>query len=63
MSKWVIDNYLKANPDKYHVFLSETYESQLVVENVSIASSCCEKLLGIKINHKISFEPHAESLC
>ena len=32
LSKWFIDNYLKANPDKYHVRLSETSETQLIVE-------------------------------
>ena len=32
------------------------------VKLVPIASSCCEKLLGIKIDHKLSFEPHVESL-
>ena len=63
LSKWSMDNYLKANPDKYHVLLSETYETQLIVQNVPIASSCCEKLLGIKIDQKLSFEPHLESLC
>ena len=63
LSKWFIDNYLKANPDKYHVLLSETSETQLIVENVPIASSCCEKLLGIKIDQKLSFEPHVDSLC
>ena len=62
LSKWFQDNYLRANPDKYHV-LSETSETQLIVKNVPIASSCCEKLLGIKIDHKLSFEPHVESLC
>ena len=49
--------------DKYHALLSETSETQLIVKNVPIASSCCEKLLGIKIDHKLSFEPHVESLC
>ena len=24
LSKWFIDNYLKANPDKYHILLSAT---------------------------------------
>ena len=48
LSKWYIDNCLKANPDKYHVLLSETPETQLIEENVPIASSSCEKLLGIK---------------
>ena len=48
LSKWFIDNCLKANPDKYHVLLSETSETQLIVEIVPIATSSCEKLLGIK---------------
>ena len=61
--KWFIDNCLKANPDKYHVLLSETSDTQLIVENVPIAISSCEKLLGIKIDQKLSFEPHVDSLC
>ena len=63
LSKWFIDNCLKANPDKCHVLLSKTSETQLIVENVPIASSSCEKLLGIKIDKKLSFEPHVDSLC
>ena len=63
LSKWFQDNYLKANPDKYHILLSETSETQLIVKNAPIASSYCEKLLGIKSDHKLSFEPHVESLC
>ena len=47
LSKWFIDNYLKANPDKYHFLLSETSETQLIVENVPVANSSFEKLLGI----------------
>ena len=58
-----MDNYLTANPDKYHVLLSETSETQLIVENVPITSSSCEKLLEIKIDHKLSLEPHVELLC
>ena len=62
-SKWFQDNYLKASPDIYHVVLNETCETQLIVNKVPIAKSCCEKLLGIKIDHKLSFEPHVELLC
>ena len=62
LSKWFIDNYLKANLDQYHVLLSEISETQLIVENVPIASSC-EKLLGFKMDHKLSFELYIESLC
>ena len=62
MSNWFQDNYLKANPGKYHV-LSETSETQFIVKNVPISSSCCEKLSGIKVDYKLSFEPRVESLC
>ena len=31
LSKWFMNNYLKANPEKYHVLLSETSETQLIV--------------------------------
>ena len=48
LSEWFMDNYLKANPEKYHVLFSETSETQLIVKNVPIVSNCCEKLLGIK---------------
>ena len=53
-SKWFQkDNYLKVNPDKYHVLLSETSETQLIVKNVPIANSCCKKLLRVKICFQI----------
>ena len=45
LSKRFQDNHLNANSDKCHVLLSETSETQLIVKNFSIASSCCEKLL------------------
>ena len=63
LSKCFIDNCLKVNPDKYHILLSETSETQLIVENVPVASSSCKKSLGIKIDQKLSFEPHVDSLC
>ena len=63
LSKWFIGNNLKTNLDKYHVLFGETTETQLIVENVPNASSSCEKLLGIKIDQKRSFESHADSLC
>ena len=62
LSKFSFDNYLKANPEK-NVFLNKTSDTQLIVDNVPIASSSYERLLGIKIDQKLSFEPHFESLC
>ena len=59
-SKWFQENYLKTNLDKYHVLFSETSKTHLIVKYVPIVSSCCEKLLGIKIDHKLSLKPHVE---
>ena len=36
---------------------------KLIVKNALFASSCCEKILGVKVDHNLSFEPHIESLC
>ena len=58
-----MDNYLKTNPDKYHVLLSKTSPTQLIVKHIPIASSWCERLLGVKIDQKLSFEPHVELIC
>ena len=33
---------------------------KLIVKNVPVASSSCEKLLGIKIDQKLPFEPYVE---
>ena len=33
---------------------------KLIVENVPVSSSSCEKLLEIKIDQKLPFEPHVE---
>ena len=38
LSKWFIQNYLKAYWTKYHVLLSELSDTQLVVENFPIGS-------------------------
>ena len=63
LPKQFIDTYLKVNPDNYHVLLRETSETQLIVKNVTIASRSCEKLFGIKIDQKLSFERYIESPC
>ena len=63
LQKQFIDTYLKVNPNKYHVLLRETSETQLIVKNVTIVSRSCEKLFGIKIDQKLSFERYIESPC
>ena len=63
LNKWFKDNYMHANPRKYHLLLSATEEANtLNIEDVCINSSKCEKLLGVNIDSNLTFETHAESL-
>ena len=64
LNKWFKDNYMKANPGKYHLLLSATEETNtLNIEVVCIKNSKCEKLLGVNIDNNLTFETHVESLC
>ena len=63
LDKWFKDNYMKANPGKYHLLLSATEETNtLNIEDICINTSKCEKLLGINIDSNLTFETHVESL-
>ena len=61
---WVSQNGLKANPDKFHLLLSNTSNEYFVkAAEFSIPSSTSKKLLGITIDNKFSFDEHVNSLC
>ena len=61
---WFKSNGLLANPDKFHLILSEPNHTGFIeIENLQIQNSKYEKLLGIKIDGKLSFEAHVISLC
>ena len=62
--EWFCNNCLKANPDKFRFILSNSDEDKLVkIQHIEILNSNCEKLLGIKIDNKLSFEDHVTDLC
>ena len=64
LNNWFKDNYMKANPGKYHLLLSATEETNtLNIEEVCIKSSKCEKLLGVNIDNHLTFKTYVESLC
>ena len=64
LMKWFTENGLKANPDKFHLILSETKrELYLKVQQFQIFNSNHEKLLGIIIDNKLSFDVHINGLC
>ena len=61
---WIRSNGLKANPDKFHLLLSDpTSESCIRVEGNEIKNSNTEKLLGIKIDNELTFDPHVSDIC
>ena len=60
--KWFTDNLLKANPEKSYLLTNSTQEIQLNIGEIVISNRRCEKLLGIHIANKLTFEPHARSL-
>ena len=62
--EWFYNNSLKANPDKFHLILSNSDEDKFVViHQTEIYNSNCEKLLGVKIDNKLCFEDHVTDLC
>ena len=61
--KWFTDNFLKANPEKSHFLTNSAQEIQINIGGMAISNSKCDKLLGIHIDSKLTFEPHVSSLC
>ena len=58
------NNSLKANPDKFHLILTNSDEDKYdLIHQSPIYNSNCEKLLGVKIDNKLSFEDHITDLC
>ena len=61
---WVSCNGLNANPDKFHLILSDPCKEYAInVEEFSISNSLNKKLLGITIDNKLSFDDHVGALC
>ena len=61
---WIGNNGLKANPDKFHLILSEKNQDLSIrVDSINIKNSNTEKLLGIKIDNKLTFDPHVSDIC
>ena len=60
---WFTINRMKANPDKYHFLLTGKNELTLNINQFQIKSSKLEKLLGIAIDNKLTFEKHVTNLC
>ena len=61
---WIRNNGLKANPDKFHLLLSDSNEElSITVDNLEIKNTRCQKLLGILIDNKLTFIDHVTNIC
>ena len=61
---WIRNNGLKANPDKFHLLLSDPNEEfSIKVDNFDLKNSRCQKLLGIQLDNKLTFSDHVKSVC
>ena len=57
------ENHMKANADKCHLLVTTNSAVSANIEEFVINNSNEEKLLGKKIDTKLSFENHVSSLC
>ena len=61
---WIKYNGLKANPDKFHLILSDIDQSiSMKVDKFDISNSLHEELLGITVDNKLNFKAHVTELC
>ena len=63
MFTWFENNGMKVNPEKSHLILSHPYEKETFISGELIENSKCEKLLGVLIDHKLTFDQHVRLLC
>ena len=54
---------MKSNPGKCNFICSTSKKVSLIVENKEINNSTDERLLGVKIDSKLSFNTHIDEMC
>ena len=65
---WLERNQMIANPDKFHAVLvtkgrDDTIGEKLVIQGKQIQSENAVRLLGVKIDHRLTFDDHISDLC
>ena len=61
---WYESNYLKPNPDKWHLLLSEMGDDFIIkIGSEEISNSTEEKILGVYFDNKLNFNTHIKKLC
>ena len=62
--EWYEMNYLKPNPYKWHLLLSEEgNEFNITIGDDCVSKSSCEKVLGVYFENKLNFNTHVSKLC
>ena len=61
--EWFSDNLMKSNDNKCHLLVSTNSTVNIRIANFDIKNSHCEKVLGVKFNHKLTFNSHSSDLC
>ena len=60
--KWFSDTNFKGNTVKCHLLVYVKDDVNIKIGEFEIASSGCEKLLGVKFDNKLTFASHASDL-
>jgi exonuclease III len=63
MLDWFTSNKMKANPQKSHLFLSDSKITNSLIGGENLTNNSTVKLLGVNIDNKLSFAEHVDSLC
>ena len=61
--KWFKGNLFKGNPDKCRLLVSTNEKTKINTGEFSIENSDYEKLLGVKIDNKLTFGCHVSDMC
>ena len=61
--KWFKENLFKGNPDKCYLLISTNEKAKINIGEFSVENSNCEKLLGVKIDNKLTFHCHVFDMC
>ena len=62
--QWYRNNYLKPNPDKWHLLLSDVdNDLNILISDKHIPNSSSQKILGVTFDNKLNFTTHITKLC
>ena len=61
--KWFKSNILKSNADKCHLLVSINEGVSMNIDEFNTDKSDTEKLLGVKVDGKLTFDGHISDIC